>query len=80
MPTKKLKTPEEARALVAQQVSGFDASELIAYLDIVQSVVIELLSERGMSAADLRARRKELVNSELAAIDAEIAKFSPPAP
>lgn len=56
-------------------LAALPVDEIITYLNLVEKTVLEILSERGMTPDELNARRKSILDSENAAIDAELEKL-----
>ena len=56
-------------------LASLPIDEILAYLNLVEQTVIEILSEHGMTTDELNARRKSILDSENKAIDDELKKL-----
>lgn len=63
------------RGEVEANFTGYSVEEIQEYINIATELVVDLLRLRGATSEELHAFRKQVIDSELAFIDAEIAKY-----
>lgn len=57
------------------QFNGLTPEEIQDYIDIATEALVEILTERGMTVDQFRARRKQITSDEKDAIAAEREKL-----
>lgn len=58
-----------------KQFKGLGPEEIQEYIDIATEALVEVLNERGLTAEEFHARRKQIVSEEQTAITEELKKL-----
>lgn len=63
------------KQVTKEDFAGKTPEEIQEYIDIATEALVEILQERGMTAEEFHARRKQIVGEEQKAISEELSKL-----